>query len=134
MNNRHIDVTSTGRDHLRAALSIAIDNAAGGKAKHYVDMPPEDKRPRTLVFLWHEAKVQLVESVPLPVPLDLDGLVFMAEAWLAELPVNQRPGRVDMDGDCEPEAFRVFNEGWGHVFGSPYAFVGVQGMHAWYGK
>lgn len=130
MDNRHVDVTSTGRGHLTAALSILWAQAAGGRATHYVDQPATDERPRTLVFLWHEE----ADARQLPVPLDLEGAVDLAARWLDALKSSERPGAIDMDGDCEPEAFRVFCEDWGHVHGLHYAIAGVQGRHAWYGK
>lgn len=37
MDNRSIDITSEGHEDLRAALSIAWRNAAGGKVKYWVE-------------------------------------------------------------------------------------------------
>jgi hypothetical protein len=130
MDNRHVDVTSVGRDHLRAALSILWANASGGTARCYRDVPATSDEPRTLVFYWGKEG----EAEPLPVPLDLEGAVDLASRWLDSLDAEEKPGRTDMDGDCEPEGFRVFCEGWGHVFGHRYAFAAIQGRHAWYGK
>lgn len=130
MDNRRIDVVSAGRDQLRLALAIAFANASGGKAWEYLDVAPIGEQPRTLVFLWSHEK----DSRRLPVPLDLDGATDLAARWLEHLAPEEKPGAIDIDGDCVPEAFRVFNEQWGFVFDYEYAFVGIQGWHAWYGK
>lgn len=144
MDNLHVDVTSVGRDALKAALGLLFANAAGGKATHYLDVPrgstfpnrigeaAKEEVPRTLILFWHHETGGDVR--PLPVPLDLEGATDLAMRWLAALPREDRPGWIDMDGDCEPEAWRVFCEVWGHVYGFHYAFAGVQGRWAWYGK
>lgn len=128
MDNRRIDVTSDDIEHLRAALSIVTRSTVAG----FRDYPAEDGtgRPRTLVLYWHHGP----GIIGFPTPLTLDEVVPLVAKWLAELKPEEHADFLDMDGSCEPEGFRVFNEEWGHVIDNGYGIAGIQGVHAWYGK
>lgn len=137
MDNRRLDITSDKSTHLRAALEVLVGSAPGSMVTHYLDIttlqtePGQRRQPRTLVLLWSD---EGGKARPLPTPLDSDGAHELAVRWLEALKPEERDSAIDMDGDCSPCGFRVFNEEWGHVLGMRYGVVGIQGVHAWYGK
>ena len=129
MNNRKVEVVSdAGLKDAIGLLWAAPEESS--RAEEWIDLPGDGDCPRTLILLRHAEG----SSKTLPVPLDLEGATDLARRWLEALPIKDRPGWIDMDGDCEPIAFRVFCDDWGHVCGHHYRIVGIQGAHAWYGK
>ena len=146
MDNRTIDVTSEGGEHLAMAIRIAFANAPGGKATHYRIVKLKDKisyygEPTsrhyenlvedpegdpTLILLWHEGR----NAIALPYPLEVDEAIAFVSGWLKNVDRGHQP---DHDGD-NGHGWRVFTEAWGHVAGEHYAIVGVQPAWAMYGK
>ena len=128
MDNRQVDVISRWRFGLHAALSILMGEMT--TVTHFVDLPRTAGRPRTLILLSLEED----GSKDLPVALDLEGVTDLVVRWLDALPESDRGGWSDIDGDCLPEAWRVFTEEWGHVLNYRHAVAGIQGRYAWIGK
>lgn len=147
MDNRSIVVTSEGAPALKMAITIAWDNAPGGKARHYkvvniklatryhgdgehrghstsYEESPDGKP--TLILLWNEEK----GSLPLPYPLNLDQAVEFVAGWLQGAEFGDEP---DHDGS-NGKGFHLFNDYWGHVADHRYGIIGVQPAWAMYGK
>lgn len=128
MDNRQVDVISRGQDGLNATLSVLMGDIT--TVTHFVDLPKGDGRPRTLILL----RLKEDGSKDLPVALDLEGVTDLVVRWLDALPESDRSGWSDIDGECLPEAWRVFTEQWGHVLNYRHAVAGIQGRYAWIGK
>jgi hypothetical protein len=118
MDNFHIDITSEGEAHLRAALDIAFRGQ-----RHAIGYYVKDG---TLIFCWAEHK----EAIKLPFKMDSKRATDFTVAWLSEVDYGKQP---DHDGD-NGKGWRVFNEAWGHVGGYWQAFVAIQPQWAMYGK
>jgi hypothetical protein len=151
MDNFHIDLVSIGDKHLRMALEMAFQGAAGGKTRHYAVKKLKRKTSywknnegksnetighstgtyedpdgiETLILYWHEDR----NTLPLPYEMDLEKTFNFVKGWLETRTTGQEP---DIDGDSEA-GFRVFTESWGRVIDS-YSFVGIQFAWAMYGK
>lgn len=147
MDNRTIDVTSESKEDLAAAIGIAWNNAAGGKATHYVIkklskkvmyygeptthhhsvlLNDKENGVNTMILLWYEHP----DATPLPFPLDLDGTINFVRGWLSITPHSTNP---DIDGSLK-DGWRIFTEEWGHVCGYSSTIFAVQKQWAMYGK
>lgn len=69
-------------------------------------------------------------ATPLPAPLEGDAIKEFVLSWLREV---QYPPVPDNDGSVK-KSFRMYNEAWGHVNNSPYAFVAIEPFWNEYGK
>lgn len=129
MDNRQVDVVSRGKEALGHAVALLFDAHKNG-ATHFRDFPATPERPRTLVFYWYEER----EAHPFPVRLTVESATELVWNWLQSLKDDEYACAYD-DGEVWNErGWRAFNEDWGHVFGSHYAFAGFQGRWAWLGK
>lgn len=124
MNNRKIFIQSEGKKAFDLAFQLIFDNAPGGKATHYLDHPEKG-----FILLWHED----IGALKLPFPMGWEDSANMAWGWLQNQPDKAYKDFCDHDGDNE-KGFRVYNEDWGHVANSHYAFAAVLPIWAWYGK
>lgn len=124
MDNRRIDITSEGR----RAFDLAMELAFEGKHRYRtaVAFLQTDKG---LVLYWHMAE----GTKPLPCAMDWRSAADLAWTWLATVPDEEREAYLDHDGS-NGKGFRIYNESWGHVDGSPYAIIAIQAVWAWYGK
>jgi hypothetical protein len=124
VDNRKIEVQSRGREAFDLAMKIIFDSAPGGKADAYRIDPD-----RGLVLYWSKQP----EAIALPCPMDWKAAADMAWTWLASRTDDQIHGWADHDGS-NVRAWRVYNEDWGHVGSSHYAFVAIQACWGWIGK
>jgi hypothetical protein len=141
MDNFHIDVVSEGKESFKHALEIAM--APHPQASHYAviehpvdanEWTKKKEKRKTLVLFW--ANDESFKPRPSAFPCKMKGtaLVEFIWHWLEDAWENRAHGsEPDHDGD-NGNAWRLFNEGWGHVAESPYAFVGIQPVWAMYGK
>lgn len=139
-DNFHIDVIAPGRAALDAAIAVVFQ--VHRAATHYavLNTPKEDDeegrlsdRPgSTLVLYWSDPR-DVKGASPLAFPLTLDNASDFVWQWLRGPGQESASPEPDHDGS-NGHGWRVFNEAWGHVYGSHYAVCGVQ--HAWmmYGK
>lgn len=131
-DNFRFDVTSIGKDHLKAILGIAFDNAKT-KATHYVVRPavigaaPNEDKPFRLVFFRSGGGKGAIQ---LPFTLDVDGAVDFVIRWLAE---QEYPDEEDFDGSAD-KGWRVYNERWTRIDNEYQAIVAITPEWALYGK
>ncbi len=156
MDNRIISVQSEGRAAFDLAIQLLFDNCPGKKATHYFEHSTAG-----LILLWNEDKFastlkgeepQTKEGFPeshlatcrcssciripatkLPFPMDWKASSDLAWGWLGNQPKEKYEDYIDHDGS-NGKGFLVYNEDWGHVAKSHYAFLGVKPVWAWYGK
>ena len=154
MDNFHIDVTAEGREAFNAAMGLAM--RPHDKAVAYAIHPTLG-----LVLFWHDGETAIADRAETPqfsseinreawdrlyaegqakvvcapvqkLPYAMQGraLVEFAWHWLLTADYGRQP---DHDGSNE-EGWRVYNETWGHVGSSHYAFVAIRPVWAMYGK
>lgn len=132
MDNRIISVQSEGREAFDLAFQLLFDNAPGGKASHYIEVPEKG-----LLLLWHEDNFNVngnkTLAVKLPFPMKWKESADMAWGWLTDQPKEKYEQYLDHDGS-NGKGFLVYNEYWGHVAGSHYGILGLKPVWAWYGK
>lgn len=156
MDNRIISIQSEGRAAFDLAVQLLFDNCPGKKATHYYEHPTAG-----FILLWHEdtfesavkgesaktkdgfpgvhladCKCSYCLRVPankLPYPMAWKEAADLAWGWLLNQPKEKYQEYLDHDGS-NGKGFRVYNEDWGHVAKSHYAFLGVLPVWAWYGK
>lgn len=133
MDNRHISVQSEGRAAFDLAFQLLFDNCPGKKASHYYE-----HADKGFLLLWHEdsfstAAPYKVEASKLPYPMGWKEAADLAWGWLLNQPKEKYEDDLDHDGS-NGKGFLVYNEDWGHVAKSHYAFLGVKPVWAWYGK
>jgi hypothetical protein len=120
-----------------------FDNCPGKKATHYFEHPDKG-----FLLLWNEDQfiTGIKRSFPspseepariaankLPYPMGWKEAADLAWGWLLNQPKEKYTDYLDHDGS-NGKGFLIYNEGWGHVAGSHYAFLGVKPVWAWYGK
>lgn len=136
MDNRHISVQSEGRTAFDLAFQLLFDNCPGKKATHYLEHPTAG-----FLLLWHEDNVRhengtayvTLPANKLPYPMGWKEAADLAWGWLLNQPKEKYEDALDHDGS-NGKGFVVYNEYWGHVAKSHYAFLGVKPVWAWYGK
>lgn len=144
MDNRHISIQSENKKALELAMQLIFDNAPGGKATHYCDHPTLG-----FVLFWNQPEYSALSEKEdylkkdsekteaiihkLPYPMDCRAATEMVWGWLAEQPEEKYIDYMDHDGS-NGRGFRVYNETWGHVGSSHYAFAGILPVWSWYGK
>ncbi len=130
MDNRNISIQTEGKDAFYLAFQLFFD--AHGKATHYFEHPDKG-----FLLLWHEDTFMLdnnrKSASKLPFPMDWKAAAELAWGWLLNQPEESFRDYYDHDGS-NGRGFKVYNEAWGHVAGSHYAFLGVLPVWAWYGK
>lgn len=126
MDNRLISIQSEGRKAFDLAFQLFFDNAAGGKASHYL----EDKDAGLILF-WHND--EYIKPNKLPYDMDWKAAADLAWGWLQSQPEDNYREYLDHDGS-NGHGFKIYNENWGHVKGSSYAFMAILPVWAWYGK
>lgn len=126
MDNRHISVQSEGRVAFDLAFQLLFDNAPGRKATHYFEHPENG-----FLLFWNEDVA--LKGNKLPYPMAWKEAADLAWGWLQNQPTEKYKEYLDHDGS-NGKGFLVYNEYWGHVAGSRYAFLGVKPVWAWYGK
>lgn len=124
MDNREISIKSKGRTAFDLAFQLMFDNAAGGKATHYQELPGKG-----LVFFWSESS----KASKLPYKMDWKAASDLAWGWLSEQPDSAYEGKIDFDGSLG-KGSHVYNEAWGRIEGTSYGFLAVKPMWAWFGK
>ena len=117
MDNFRFDITSD--KNLDAVLTVAFSEHK--KATHW---KKEEKR---LILAWHQPSQE--GFYPFISPVDAETVKPFILAWLQEQPQPKNWGDVWVR-----KAFRVYNEGWGHIDGNHYAFVAIEPAEAWIGK
>lgn len=136
MDNRHISVQSEGRDAFDLAFQLLFDNCPNKKATHYLEHPTAG-----FILFWHEDDVHYkidgayitLSANKLPYPMGWKESADLAWGWLLNQPLEKYQDDLDHDGSNN-KGFLVYNEYWGHVAESHYAFLGVKPVWAWYGK
>ncbi len=137
MDNRIISVKSEGIKAFDLAFQLLFDNARGGKASHYFEHPTAG-----FLLLWNEDNFYgltkgdpsaKVSANKLPFKMEWKDAANLAWGWLNNQPTEKYEDYLDHDGS-NGRGFKVYNEAWGHVAGSSYAFLGVLPVWAWYGK
>ena len=139
MDNRHISIQSEGRSAFDLAFQLMFDNCPGKKATHYFEHPKNG-----LLLLWDEDffidtlrsannSDPRVKANKLPYPMNWKAASDLAWGWLQNQPEEKYECNLDHDGS-NGKGFKVYNEDWGHVAESHYAFLGVLPVWAWYGK
>lgn len=122
MDNFLFDVTSRGSQQLKLILELVFAGSHN-KATHYQIIPIDNQQ--TLVLYWSYD----TGAVKLPAACNATEAAAHIESWLKE----QKSDEPDHDGN-NSRGWRVFNEAWGHVAGSHYAFIAIQFRWAMHGK
>ncbi len=143
MNNFKLDVVSLEKFDFQHALEIALNNSPGKKATHYAVIDYKAKvnewmnkeAPRkTLLLFWTGDEYFKPTPSAFPAKMGCEALIPFVENWLKEVWKDNPPGQEpDQDGD-NYKGWRIFNEEWGHLAESHYAFVGIQPVWAMFGK
>jgi len=118
MDNFQFDMTSTGTETLRKALSLF--SPPGGKVRGY------STDGQKLVLYWSESP----KSTNLPFPMTLEQAADFASGWLEHADYGNQPYH---DGD-NGKGWRLYCDYWGRVDQDYYAFAAVQPVWAMYGK
>lgn len=117
MDNFKFDMTSTGAETLKKALSLFGDRKTVGYR--------EDKE-KGLILYWAESD----RATKLPFPMTVEQAADFATGWLEHTDYGTSP---DIDGDAE-KGFRLYCDSWGNVDGEWQTFAAVQPSWALYGK
>ena len=111
-------------------MQLAFANCPGNSADSYCI---SDKYGLVLSWLDAEGLTKLDDGTVLsrlPFPLDAEGAIEFVWSWLQTINYGEEP---DHDGSNR-QGFTVYNEDWGHVGGSYYAFVAIKPEWIMYGK
>lgn len=147
MDNRRFDIAGEGDEALELALRYALMAVPGNRITHfrleklspkvkYYGNPTlghnveetidEDQGTKTMILYWHRD----TDTYDMPTPGHPEDIVCGVKAWLQKVDYGEEP---DHDG-FNTKGWRIFNEGWGHILGSPYASVAIQPLWAMHGK
>lgn len=141
MDNFALNVVSEGKESFKLALQIALSHHT--KASHYAvidhdadvnEWTKKGGKRKTLVLFWTDD--ESFKPKPSAFPCDMKGAALFEFVWhwLEDCWEKRAHGQEpDHDGD-NGNGWRIFNEDWGHVAESHYAFVGIQPVWAMYGK
>lgn len=157
MDNREIRIQSEGQEPLEMAVALLWANCPGAKTSHYSIVKPSleprsfmveghDPRPdpeklvqgvraATLVLFWHKPERWDFGKVQNRKISLRRAKGFVAE-WLWSQPENTWDEHLSdacFDGSLG-QGFLAFNEEWGHVGNSGYAFAAFRPICSWYGK
>lgn len=119
MDNFHFDMTSTGVETLKKAMTLF--NPPGRKVTGY-----RADTEKGLILYWSDSE----RATKLPFPMTLEQAADFASGWLEHAEYGSRP---DIDGDSE-HGWRLYTESCGHVGGEWQAFAAVKPEWALYGK
>ena len=152
MDNHVVDIRSKGREAFDHAFAIFMGSQMGGhlKATHTSIIPPGTKIPEdnfraqnsqvcdlkapTFCLFWSEPKDWHIAPVKeLPYEMKVNRIADLVWDWLEDVPKEQHGEYLDHDGSMG-RGFRMWNESWTHVGGSPYGICAVRPIFAWYGK
>ena len=142
MDNKRINIASEGRKAFDLAFQLAFEGCPGRKATHYLEHPTKG-----FLLFWHEdvftdnevnvanGNVTYVRTVAhkLPFAMDWKAASDLTWGWLSERKDDEYQDWCDHDGS-DGHGFKIYNEAWGRIAGSAYAFMGVIPIWAWYGK
>lgn len=127
MDNFHIDITSRIKSHFDEILQIAFDQSPGRKATHY-----KITKKHGFILYWHEDGK---DSIAFPYEMEYKDVVPFVWGWLQKVEYGDYENPIDDGGDVDNvKGFRIFNEDWGHVDNSSYAFIAIRPAWAWIGK
>ncbi|MGN7186998.1 hypothetical protein [Microbacterium enclense] len=110
---------------LEVALQLAFQSPAT-TVKGWRVQEREGQPPR-LILYWYEEK----GITPTPAPLAGGAVIALVQQWLDATPWDPKHPWGDVE---TKKGARVYNEAWGHVDGSPAAFVAIEPYQLWYGK
>ena len=145
MDNREIRIQSEGQEALNAALLLLWDNAPGRMVSHFCVVEPngiedvdrdryrtevQGHKADTLVLFWHKPESWHFGKLQQRKLTLQKGQAFVWD-WLTRQ--ERLDAYLDLDGSLG-SGFLAFNESWGHVGDSGYAFAAIRPIHAWYGK
>lgn len=125
MDNRHVDVTSAGKEHLALALELLSNGYA---LSHYLE---EDEQ---LVLCWSVSANSPVKFQALLYPLEsVEAMTEFVWGWLVN---KAKPREPYPDGDVKNErgAWRAWCGKWGHDDVHTFGFGRVEARYAWIGK
>lgn len=120
MDNRHIDITSEGKDAFHTALSLF--NPPGNKVVGY------KATAKRLTFFWLESRSD--GYTKLPYPMTIPQAADFALGWLEHADYGREP---DHDGE-NGKGWRLFHDIWGRVDNDSSSFVAIEPVWAMYGK
>ena len=155
-DNIKIDIRLEQR-YLRQSLELALATVPGGCLKEYERKQPlvagyVIHRKYGMILFWHKQKPKIelrtsednefsnmtyeeVDFKEMP-PIDV---IDFVESWLKKANprdfeiIDQWEEDADHDGSNDV-GFRMYNETWGHVGGSGYAFIAIKPVWVWFGK
>jgi hypothetical protein len=127
MDNRIISIQSEGRKDFNLAFQLMFNNNCV-KATHYFEHPDKG-----LILLWHECFFNEIKVCKLPHAMEWKAAADLAWDWMSKRKDGEYQDWCDHDGD-DGHGFRIYNEAWRQVAGSPYAILAVLPIWAWYGK
>ncbi len=122
-DNYRFDLTGV---KLETAMEIAFENAPGRKAVAWAVLQNEDDTGKRLVLFWNKDPL----ATPLPSEMSVATAVEFVKDWLVAQNYGREP---DHDGSNR-KGCRIYNEAWGHVAKSHYAFVAIEPVWMMYGK
>lgn len=154
MDNAKIDIRCEGREAFDHAMNIFMGSKWIGSYKHathYAIVEPGDlprdnhhkteiQHPKapTIVLFWSEptswsGTFEKAEVHPLPHKMKVKAAADLVWNWLMEREKDEMAEWIDHDGSMG-HGFRIWNEDWTHVGGSPYGIFACRAIYAWYGK
>lgn len=126
MDNFKFLVQSEGREVFNLAFEIMFQHAPGHKASHYLEHPEKG-----FLLFWHED--DKMKPHKLPFAMDWKTAADLVWGWLGERKDSEYREYCDHDGS-NGHGFKIYNEAWGHIDGTSYAFLAVLPIWCWYGK
>lgn len=117
---------------LGSFLSVAYQEFYGSakQARFYSVQEREGQPPRLILFWGGDNPPKDVHPIFAMNPGASQGFV---RAWIDSLDPSEAGEEPDTDGSTEI-GVRVYNEKWGQVANSPYAFVAIEPVWLVYGK
>ena len=148
MDNRSVDVVSTGSENLKLAMSIAWANSPAIAAVHYKTtklkeeieyrgnptnrhisiLHEDDKGAHTLILFWGACR----GSVPLPFYLNLEDAFHLAAGWLRG--EQTHAGKSEIPKEDHITGWRVFTGSWGMMDNFERAIMAIQPVYLPQGK
>lgn len=115
----HVDITSDIKKHFDMAMTMAFDDAPGGKAEAYAVTLENG-----LVLYWQHVN----NTIRLPYDMPLEPAINFIWGWLQNVDFAPYSQPVGGDGS-DKKGFKVYTYNR-----NPYAFVAIKPYYNYYGK
>lgn len=130
MDNRIVKVASSGIEHLRMAIQLAMRHKCVGYKIVNVnrDRQISEVGTPTIVLYWSVTP----GIVAFPYAMSIEQTVAFVHGWLDSL--DSKYYYADIDGDTDKGFFAFTDDNWDMVFGQWQAYIAIMPIPAMYGK